>query len=499
MCQNKITIFNNSNYVNLKSFDVVRQVSCGKCVECQRSKQIEYAIRGYFEYLECIKNGGFAYFDTLSYNDNHLPKFFGFPCFDKLDVQRYFSRLRRKLDTKFGISEDALRYFVTCEYGDKYHRPHYHVIYFVHSNNIDPYQFHSLLVNCWRRCKKRVIKVRKNGTYCHHRDGSPIYQYVPDIRGNTDLKHAVNPLAGVLHSNAAITYVTKYIVKEDIYVMTLAANINEELVNRGYPGLSFEDYKNYFQPWHLQSLGFGSYLEKCLDQRKYIRKLTCVIPTGDDGVTGEFGLPMYYIRRLFYSRITLPDGRVSWIKKLGYRQKLYKMEMEHFDEFVKHTESQINSIDHLYYLLDHEANLQDFSRLKIKVLNFKDSYKTRSNTLGDSVKSCLGDYTVRDYCTYVKYFSGWFQPTRFKLDVDEIVSTRIYDDGEVLNPLRGSYAEKCKFLKSVVNRNYYKYGRLDDLKHLLFEMSACFSQYSLFVETEKRKKNRELKALTLIT
>lgn len=501
MCDNPITIYNNSNYINLKRFDVLRTVPCGKCVSCQRSKQLEYAIRGYYEYKECVDDGGFVYWDTLTYNDNYLPSFLGFPCFSKDDIQKYFKRLRRQLDFKFNIPSSALRYFLTCEYGSQHKRPHYHVIFFVHSNKISCSDFHQLLVTCWRNVKRRVPSLRCNGSPRLHRDGSPIYRYIYDVRGNTDLSHAADPSKGLLVNNAAITYTSKYIVKEDSYIMTLCANINDSLLARGLPSLSYQDFKDHFQPFHLQSVGFGSYLERCPGQHKYIEDLSCTLPVGFDGhnsVNNKYRLPMYYIKRLFYEPVIEPDGRLSMYKTKEYCDKLYKRESKSFDQFVFSTEARIKGINNLYNLIKNFGDHAVCYRLCKKVDSFRSLYKGSKNTLYDSIISCLHGRSVREFCSYLKYSRSWFNQKNIKTDCEEIIKHRIYDVGVVSNPLRSSSVDRYIYSRKLSVRNNLLYGSFEDLYNLLNEFNSAFSSYALLREEELREKKRDLKAIKLL-
>lgn len=63
-------------------------------------------------------------FVTLTYDDEHVyinEK--GVPSVNKRDMQLFMKRLRKLYPKK-------LRYFVTAEYGDTTHRPHYHGLFF---------------------------------------------------------------------------------------------------------------------------------------------------------------------------------------------------------------------------------------------------------------------------------------------------------------------------------------------------------------------------------
>lgn len=81
--------------------------------------------------------GKSAFFITLTYNDDNLPRTeAGALCFDKKQVQDFLKRVRQKL------KPTRLRFFLTCEFGDgkeanqylqqygqEYGRSHYHAIF----------------------------------------------------------------------------------------------------------------------------------------------------------------------------------------------------------------------------------------------------------------------------------------------------------------------------------------------------------------------------------
>lgn len=90
-------------------------VPCGQCIECRLKRQREWALRIVDEARYHSKNC----FLTLTYSEDSLPKN-GSLC--KKDLQDFFKRLR-----SHGY---VFRYFASGEYGDKTHRPHYHVIVF---------------------------------------------------------------------------------------------------------------------------------------------------------------------------------------------------------------------------------------------------------------------------------------------------------------------------------------------------------------------------------
>lgn len=84
---------------------------CGKCVECERLKSIEWSYRIMNE-CSLYKDNCFI---TLTYRNNPIE-------LNLRDYQLFLKRLRKKIG-KF-------RYFLCGEYGSKKRRPHYHLIVF---------------------------------------------------------------------------------------------------------------------------------------------------------------------------------------------------------------------------------------------------------------------------------------------------------------------------------------------------------------------------------
>lgn len=100
-------------------------VPCGKCAFCIRKQINSWCLRLRHE----MDVSSSAFFLTLTYNDEHLPKnhthkecthLDGELC--KRDLKLFLKRLRRR--------NPGIRYFATGEYGENYSRPHYHAVIF---------------------------------------------------------------------------------------------------------------------------------------------------------------------------------------------------------------------------------------------------------------------------------------------------------------------------------------------------------------------------------
>lgn len=97
-----------------------RIVPCGKCPECLSKRALDWTFRLEQEALESTS----ALFVTLTYNDKYLPrKENQLMTLEKKDLRNFFKRLRNRTEFK-------IKYYACGEYGEQYHRPHYHAIIF---------------------------------------------------------------------------------------------------------------------------------------------------------------------------------------------------------------------------------------------------------------------------------------------------------------------------------------------------------------------------------
>ena len=92
-------------------------VPCGKCVACRKQRSLAWAIRleremPYHEY---------ALFVTLTYDDEHVPEHYSLK---RKHLTDFFKRLR------YFLGGRQIKYYAAGEYGERFHRPHYHAIIF---------------------------------------------------------------------------------------------------------------------------------------------------------------------------------------------------------------------------------------------------------------------------------------------------------------------------------------------------------------------------------
>lgn len=88
---------------------------CGQCIACRLNKVRDWTIRLMHE----NRFHDHSVFLTLTYDEEHLPED---RSIHKEDVQNFMKRLRNY--------RSGIRFFACGEYGEKYSRPHYHLIIF---------------------------------------------------------------------------------------------------------------------------------------------------------------------------------------------------------------------------------------------------------------------------------------------------------------------------------------------------------------------------------
>lgn len=120
MCHFPINIKNPKKRLNADDFERI-EVPCGKCNLCLKKRADQWFLRLSYE----LKKATSAYFVTLTYEDAPRTKN-GLCTAKKSDLQDYFKRLRQRE----GGNNTYISYYASVEYGEKRHRPHYHIILF---------------------------------------------------------------------------------------------------------------------------------------------------------------------------------------------------------------------------------------------------------------------------------------------------------------------------------------------------------------------------------
>ena len=105
--------------------DEALRLPCGRCFGCRMDRASSWALRCQHEAQLYDRNS----FLTLTYDDEHLPKF---GSLQYRDVQLFLKRLRKvcRGDSPSPTGKYPIRFFAAGEYGDQFERPHYHMLLF---------------------------------------------------------------------------------------------------------------------------------------------------------------------------------------------------------------------------------------------------------------------------------------------------------------------------------------------------------------------------------
>lgn len=316
-CLNPIQILNQSKVIDLDGSDSLFQyVNCGSCASCQQKKHASYYHRAYYHFKECVDKGGYVLFDTLTYSDkfhphlkdfdeySDLPDSLNFKCFNRAHIRTFFKDLRSDLSyLGFNSSKDNPLFtrLVSCEYGsdNRYtHRCHYHLLFFVYDNSLDPYLLSSLISKHWSYGRT---------------DGLP-YKSRLYVQENIFRSMSVG-------SHAIAKYVTKYVMKSSEFQKEIDNRIFYILRSKFQPheywNASYRDYRNKLKrvvnQFVLSSHGFGSYAIKNIDIEQLFRRGFFVMPAlRSANMITRIPISYYFVRKLCYELITLDDGSKMW-------------------------------------------------------------------------------------------------------------------------------------------------------------------------------------------
>lgn len=259
MCLRPRIIKNRSLYVDKSSLiPYSLTVPCGHCAECLQQKQNEFFLRSYIHYQETLKNGGFAFFETLTYNNKHLPTFKGVPCFSTTDYRNFMKRLRIKLFRSGYDVKDKLSYFFVSEYGGKTHRPHYHVVFYCCVPDLTPQVLRSYISKSWQK-------------------------------GFIDTFKTVQQR--VVNSPAALSYLSKYLTKDQEALKTIYSASHGQLS---------DNEKKEILPFTRHSKNFGSKLSSFQNYDDLYTSGMCYLPDNKE-IKKYIPIPLYNLRKLFYT------------------------------------------------------------------------------------------------------------------------------------------------------------------------------------------------------
>lgn len=372
-CLTPSHIYNRACILNASASSAFLTVPCGHCPECVDSKTLEYKYRAYNEWQDTLDKGGFAFMDTLTFNEESFSskrRFHGMRSFRPEDITMLFKKLRSRCVDKY-----TFRYFLSAEYGGLYKRPHYHVIFYVIP--VDKHYLLERAVYEFRRFVKEswtepVLNSKGKQLFTTNKFG----YHKPVMRSLGNLDKVSSLMSRVIDRVDGMCYVAKYVVKCDDFVQEIKAKFDYLVENTVHDSESYEALEHEYRramPFHRQSKGFGASVLPYLESIKIdLANDPCVVNLKIN--KDKIPLPMYFIRKLFYKTekiINYDTGEVfqtktgkdqfRWVPTpLGEAFELYQ-KTKQIDRYVKkYYDAQMNFF---IYLEDGKQKYKDVWRL----------------------------------------------------------------------------------------------------------------------------------------
>ena len=344
MCLTPIRIRNRSRHYS--SDGMQRRwlmVPCGHCAECIAAKRRQWYMRNYWHCKECYDKDGFVLFDSMTYDDAHLPHLsefipslkgtdLDFPCFDKRDLDNFLTHLRTTLTRRGYQMANNFDYFYSTEYGsdDEYiddrgrhrkatFRPHYHFLFYCRVPNLTPEVLAQQIYDSWAQgrtdCVNETDGLRRGYMYLHN-----VFSRKYGRKDDVSLRKVSN-------------YVAKYVMKEPEYKAKVDARVREafsSLLSTDMPTVAglmeylgcesvselekkYRDYiESYVRMFHNQSKGFGKYALdfKCI--RDGIFNDGVVRIPDEHRIVADIPVPLYYVRKLYCHLSDALPGHYEW-------------------------------------------------------------------------------------------------------------------------------------------------------------------------------------------
>ena len=335
MCLQYIKIKNKTNKSGLS----YAYVPCGKCADCRAKEYNAWRFRVRTEFNALKDKGWNVGFITLTYDEKNLPKipkkcfqkeeeYKEISCFNKNQVRNWISEIRHYCKYHYKmVNGDNLRYFITSEYGELTHRPHYHAIL----------AWNPKLTN-------------KNGETCDYKTMHALCKHFwtyglvgpKEYVGDNNCKSF--EIQG--DSTACLSYVCKYVSKDISYVdkvknITFYENPKQYEENSKERELA-RCYTNC-TPFHLQSVSLGYEPIKNLsdnDKLNLIKNGACFI--GDDKT---YEIPMYIKNKIIYNNYYVVDENGKRLVRREASQFFEENRDEFFEKKAKFYDKFINQID----------------------------------------------------------------------------------------------------------------------------------------------------------
>lgn len=360
MCINPIQINTRTRYLSLLHRQpLVQWCDCGKCWQCQQKRHNDMYYRIYHEWLDTVRReGGYVFFDTLTYSDENLPhvsdffeledwydsydgELLDFACFSRRDLRGFVTRLESRLRYHYNLSSKDYKRFICAEYGtssEHTHRPHYHLLFFVKNPCIDVFTLRELIHDCWNKGITDKVRIKgKNANYFvgrNNRSELAVSNYVAKyVQKDSVFQDEIDRRIGKIlfqkfGSDFTCVDVSRTHVDVDnpdhVFVDEIRLSSVDSNICFSYSYSLFRQslYRTVGQ-FHLQSQNFGLCALDSIDMEDLFNTGLVYLPDCQK-VVRSLSLPKYFERKLF-ERQVLVNGRRCWVKtdkgKLYYQKK----------------------------------------------------------------------------------------------------------------------------------------------------------------------------------
>ena len=252
MCYRKRVLKNPVKEDHKTGFDPVKiSTQCGKCPACRKVKANDWFVRSYFEFKN---NERPSYFITLDFDDDHLPRWKGKPCFDSDIIKKFLKRLRNEIG--------SFRYLYVTEFGGLLKRPHYHLMLTPDNIFLTKIDIMKLVFSKWK-CG-------------HHTD----IETIDSVCGN---------------KLAALQYITSYTTKD------ITLDYNDYDNTEEFIPARFRSRVQASKGFGLQALRDGDITLEMILENKPV-----TIPCGKNGQLVNFAIPHYYEFKIGYDSVWHP-------------------------------------------------------------------------------------------------------------------------------------------------------------------------------------------------
>lgn len=425
MCLRPIKIRNKSLTIGQSDWTQYElTVPCMQCAECKQLMRDQWYLRAYWQAKYTFDNNGWVLFDTLTYDDAHLPhlsdtlpqlrnSILDFPCFSHEHTRRFWVDVRQALD-RAGYRTD-FSYFLCSEYGTdptRTNRPHYHILVYNVDPALDPETMSNIIAKCWKYGRTDGVPY-KGSSYVVNRN-------VFGPRYDTDIPHM----------QAVCGYVMKYITKDSDFESRIKYRLNtvmDRLVSEKYPNdvidwqhdacfkEEYRKVKRLVSQFHRQSQHFGEYALSNYDIEEILTSGVMDIPDCDS-VVKHIPLPQYYSRKLFCTQVKMEDGRRVWIPtELGKRYR-YRRTYQGAALFCRRLNNWFNNLPTSYILPSDEFFLPDGTKFTFSPEECQEAAKQVQRRFLE----LLHGRSMLDVATYAMFYRGRIIPRDNLLSPDKL-------------------------------------------------------------------------------